>query len=90
MWLRSRLLKLLPNTVGAMGTTPEEFILLQFPRDTREAECVWLIGNYVEVVDSTVMSKGKKLTVDHLRGVLRSRLQAMSSRAVLQPLYLDI
>ena len=76
---------MMPSTVGAMGTTSEEFLLLQYPKDTLEVECLWLIGNYVEIVDSIVVAKNKKLKVDELRGVLRGRLQGTSSRAVIRP-----
>lgn len=84
LWVRAKLLQLLPLTVGAVGTTNEEFIFLQFPKDTLDAECVWLLGSYVELVDREVMGKGRVLRPEHVMGVLRSRLAAMRSRAVLQ------
>ena len=83
--MRSRLLQMMPTTVGAMGTTSEEFLLLQYPKDTLDDGCHWLIGNYVEIVDSLAVAKNKKLKVDQLRGILRGRLQGMSSRAVVTP-----
>ena len=76
---------MMPTTVGAMGTTSEEFLLLQYPKDTLDDGCLWLIGNYVEIVDSLAVAKNKKLKVDQLRGILRGRLQGMSSRAVVTP-----
>ena len=85
LWMRSQLLLLLPNTIGAVGTSNLDFILLQFPKDSKETECVWLLGNYVEFVESNIVSKNKTVKVDHFKGVLRSRLQEMSSRSVVRP-----
>ena len=89
-WVRSRLLQLLANAVGVMRTTNEEFILLQYPKDTMDPECVWLIGNYIEVVDSFAVGKNRKLILDQLKGILRGRLQRISGRAVIQPQIFNI
>ena len=80
----------MPHTIGGLGTSPEEFLLLQYPKDTQDTKCLWLIGNYVEVVDSVVVGKNKKLGVDQLRGILRERLQGMKTRAVVQPVIVNI
>ena len=80
----------MPQTVGGMATTSEEFLLLQYPEDTLDSECLWLIGNYVEIVDSVAVTKNKKLKVDQLRGILRGRLQGMASRAVVRPRLFNI
>ena len=40
VWLRTRLVQLLPTTTGAVGISSEEFLLLQFPKDTMDQECV--------------------------------------------------
>ena len=85
LWLRTKLFQLMPNTIGGLGTSNAEFLILQYPKDTQESECLWLIGNYVDVVDSFVARKNKKLGVDQLRGILRARLQGMSTRAVVRP-----
>jgi hypothetical protein len=85
LWIRRRLVQLLANTVGATAISNEEFILLQYPKDTTETETVWLIGNYLEVVDSFTVGKNRKLNLDQLRGTLRGRLQGMVSRAIVQP-----
>ena len=78
------------HTIGAVGTSNEDFILLQYQKDLQDKECVWLIGNYVEIVDSVTVGKNKNLKLDHLRGVLRGQLQEMAGRAVVQPLFLNI
>ena len=85
LWQRSRLLQLLSGCVGALGTSNEDFILLQYPKDTKDLECVWLLGNYVEIVDTCVVSKNRVLKREEVRGIIRSRLQRMSCRAVVRP-----
>ena len=85
LWMRSRFLQLLPTSIGAAGISNEEFILLQFPKDTMEAECVWLLGNFVEIVDNVAVAKNRKLNLDQVKGVMRSRIQGMSERAVICP-----
>ena len=63
----------------------EEFILMHFPKDLFETEAVWLLGNYLEVVQAVAVGKGMKLKPEYLKGVLRNRLVAMKSRAVVRP-----
>ena len=85
VWLRSRLLRLLPTTVGAAGISSEDFLLLQFPMDTMDKECVWLIGNYCDIVNNSVTGRRCKLGSDKLAGRLRARLTRLRNRAVVQP-----
>ena len=50
-----------------------------------DTECVLLLGNCCEVVNSYVM--GKNRFPDYLKGVLRDRLETVNSRQrVIQPL----
>ena len=90
LWLRNRLLQLMAHTIGGVATSSEEFILLQYQKDTQDKECIWLIGNYVEIVNNEVVAKNRMLKKDQLRGILRGRLQEMASRSVVQPLILNI
>ena len=76
---------MMQQTIGAAGTSNTEFILLQYPKDIQDKECIWLIGNYVEIVDNVTIGKSKNLNVEELKGVLRARLQGMAGRAVVQP-----
>ena len=85
VWLRSRLVRLLPTTTGAAGITSEEFLLLQFPKDVMDQECVWLLGNYCETVTSLVIGRWSKLGADKVAGKIRSRLDRLRNRAVVQP-----
>ena len=74
MWLRSRLVQLLPTTTGSVGISSEEFLLLQFPKDTLDKECVWLIGNYCDIVNSHVIRLQSKIRGDQMAGRIRARL----------------
>jgi hypothetical protein len=90
LWLRTRLLRLLPTVQGAVGISNEDFLLLQFPNDIMDKECVWLLGNFCEIVASTVIGKKRRLGADQLAGRLRTRLQMMRGRAVVQPALYNI
>lgn len=80
-----QLLLLLPHTLGAVGVSNEEFIMMHFPKDNFETEIVWLLGNYLHVAEAVAIGNGKKLRPDHLKGVLRNRLLVMKNRAVIRP-----
>ena len=90
VWLRTRLLRLLPTTQGAVAVTNEEFLLLQFPKDVLDSECVWLLGNFCEIVLTTVIGKKRKLGAEQLAGRLRTRLQYIRGRAIVQPALYNI
>ena len=85
LWVRRKLLQLLPTTIGAAGISNEDFIMMHFPKDLLETECVWLLGNYMEVVETVVVGTRKNLRKDYLRGVLSDCLLVMRERAVLRP-----
>ena len=90
LWMRNKLTQLIANTIGVRGTSSEDFLLLQYPKDTQDKECLWLIGNYVEIIDSIVVGKNKVLKVNQLQGILRERLQGMVTRAVVRPQLFNI
>ena len=71
--------------MGAVGITNKDFLLLQFPKDTMDKECLWLLENFFDIVMSTVIGKKRKLEADQLAGRLRTRLQMMRGGAVVQP-----
>ena len=85
VWLRTKLLQLLPTTVGANGTSTEDFLLLNFPKDTMDKEVVWLIGNYCDIVQKICIVKKRKLSAQQAAGLIRSRLLVLRNRAVVQP-----
>ena len=86
LWLRTKLLQLLPTTVGAAAVSSEEFLFLRFPKDTMEKELVWLIGNYCDIVLKVTIAKKRRLSADHVSSLMKSRLQSLKQRAVVQPL----
>ena len=90
LWVRSKLLQLLPNTVGAAGTSGDDFILLKYPKDTMDKEVVWLIGNYCDIVKKTVIMKKRRLGANQVAGMIRARLLSLRGRAVVQPLIYNI
>ena len=91
-WLHSKLLEILPATEPgvAQATTNLEFLTLQFPVDTMDQECSWLLANYCSIVVSTVTGRKSKLGVQVLAGKLRTRLQRLQGRAVIQPQLFNI
>ena len=86
LWFRNKLLHLLPTTVGAVATSSEDFLLLRFPRDTMEKELVWMIGNFCDIVLKIVIAKKRRLSADYLSSLMKSRLQSLKHRTVVQPL----
>ena len=90
LWVRSKLLQLLPNTLGAAATSGEDFILLKYPKDTMDKEVVWLIGNYCDIVKKMAIMKRRRLGANKVAGMLRARLLSLRERAVVQPLIYNI
>ena len=90
LWLRTVLVRLLPQTIGAVGITNEDFILLQYPNNNMDKEVVWLLGNYCDIVVKEVLGKKKRLTSDGLAGRVRSRLLSLETRAVVLPQIFNI
>ena len=48
----------------------EQIILAMFPRCTEETEVLFFLGNYIEMVDKSVVNKQKVLRMDSMKGVL--------------------
>ena len=61
-----------------------DIIMAKFPTCRQEAECMFIPGTFLELVDREVMSDQKELLLDSLMGVLKSRMMQMRSRAVPQ------
>ena len=83
-------MQLLPNTIGAAGTSGEDFILLKYPKDTMDKEVLWLIGNYCDIVKKIVIVKRRRLGASQVAGMVRARLLNLAQRAVVQPLIFNI
>ena len=46
---------------------------LYFPKSIRENACIWLIGNYLDLVEKEVLLFGKILTREKLNGWLAAK-----------------
>ena len=73
VWLRTRLMRYFPTTIGAGGISSEDFLLLCFPKDLMDKELVWLIGNYCDIVVKQVLRKKGKLTADRVSAIIKAR-----------------
>ena len=84
-WVRKKVMELL----GRLGPPPvvsnEEFILAMFPKCTEETSVMFILGNYIQVVDDDAVNKQKELREDSMLGVLEAKLQYLKTRAVPQP-----
>ena len=82
LWLREKLIELLSDQGAAPALSNTELLMLMYPRCRREAEAAFLLGTYMELVDNEVVGKQKELMVGTVRGVLRAKVEQMTSRAV--------
>ena len=74
-------MELLSDQGPAPALTITELIMLMYPRFRQEAEVAFLICMYV---DGDVVSGQKELLVGTVKGVLRAKIEYLSSRAVPQ------
>ena len=65
-----------------IAVTNIEFIRAMFPKSLKEVECLFLLGNYVELVDREVGATNKELFVGTVRGQLFARAEALKGKAV--------
>ena len=74
--------------LGRLGPPPivssEDIVLAMFPKCTQESEFMFILGNYLELVDKDAVNKQKVLRVDSMRGVLEAKLVFVKERAVPQ------
>ena len=56
--------------------------MLMYPRCRKEAEVIFLLSTYTELVDREAVGKQKELMLGTLRGVLRAKADQLGSRAV--------
>ena len=90
VWLRTRLMRYLPTTIGVGGISSEDFLLLRFPKDLMDKELVWIIGNYCDIVVKQVLGKKRKLTADRLSVIIKARLLSLQTRRVVLPQIFNI
>jgi hypothetical protein len=61
-----------------------DFILGMFLKIRQEAECILILGTYVELVDREVVLKLKELLVNTVIGVLKNKSEYAQRRALPQ------
>ena len=81
-WLRAKVLELISDQGPVPVVSNIELIMLMYPKCRREAEAVFLLCTFMELVDREVAGKQKELLVGTLRGVLRAKVEQLASRAV--------
>ena len=79
IWLRSRIDMLDPSTVSQNDMS---MIRLDFVKGLRENAILWLIGSYVEIVESEVVIKENKLSPLSLEGLLKQRKLLAATQAI--------
>ena len=81
LWLRSKVTELLSDQGPAPVVSNIELLMLMYPKCRREAEVVFLLCAFMELVHREVSVKQKELMVGTVRGVIRAKVEQLSSRA---------
>ena len=82
IWLREKVIKMMSDHGPAPDLSNTELLLFIYPRCRREAEVIFLLTTYKELVDSEAVGKQKELLLGSLRGVLRAKAEQLGRRAV--------
>ena len=80
-WLRDKVTELLSDQGPAPLVSNIELLMLMYPKCRRDAEVAFLLCTFMELADREVVSKQKELMVGTVRGVLRAKVEQISSRA---------
>jgi len=83
-WTRNKILELVSDLGPPVIVSNTDIIMAKFPTCRQEAECMFILGTFLELVDNEVISKQKELFQDTLVGVLKSRIVCVRNRAVPQ------
>ena len=81
-WTRRKLLELLADQGVLPLISNTDILMLMFPKNTKEAEVMFVLGNYVELVDRETIGKEKELLVCNLLGYLSAKSEQVKARAV--------
>ena len=84
-WVRKKVMGLLARLGPPPVVSNEEFILAMFPKSTEETTVMFILGNYIQLVDSDAVNKQKEIREDSMLGVFEAKLQFLKTRAVPQP-----
>ena len=83
-WTKKKMLELLRDQGRPPDTSNMDFILAMFPKCRQEAECILLLGTFVQLVDRETVLKQKELLVNTVIGVLKNKSEYAQRRAVPQ------
>jgi hypothetical protein len=83
-WITMKMLELLREKGSHPDTNNMDCILAMFPKSIQEAECILLLGAFVELVDQETVLKQKELLVNTVIGVLKNKSEYALRRAVPQ------
>ena len=81
LWVRQKLLVLWGDQGPLTAPTNQEIIMLMYPKVTQEAETIFLLGIFMELVDREVVGKHKELLVGTVKGVFQAKVSQIASRA---------
>ena len=76
------MIELISDQGPAPALSNTELLMLMYPKCRREAEVIFLLSTYTELVDREAVGKQKELMLGTLRGVLRAKAEQLESRAV--------
>ena len=82
LWVKEKVMELLSDQGPPPDLSNTELLMLMYPRCRQEAEVVFIICTYMEMVDRDAVSKQKELMVGSVKGVLGAKIEHLSSRAV--------
>ena len=81
---KMKMLELLRDQGRPPDTSNMDFILAMFPKSRQEAECILLLGTFVELVERETVLKQKELIVNTVIGGLKHKSEYTRRRAVPQ------
>ena len=56
--------------------------MMMFPRSTKEKEIMFILGIFIELVDSVAVAKKQELLIDTMKGVIENKLESKIIRAI--------
>ena len=82
LWVRAKVIELLSDQGPVPVVSNIELLMLMYPKCRKEAEVVFLLGTFLELVHREVSGKQKELMVGTVRGVLKAKVEQMTRRLV--------
>ena len=76
------LIEMMSDQRPAPAISNTDLLMFMYPRCRREAEVIFLLSTYKELVNREAVGKQKELMVGTLKGVLRAKMEQLRSRAV--------